>query len=98
MNRDITCACCGVDQWFRNQSSGSLDAAAQPDWPADIAVVISNRRDAYGLERARKAVCLRYGFPTETRTSLSSRRTPSLFGKTSGAMGRAGWIYALTLR
>ena len=32
-----------------------LDAAAQPDFPGRPAVVISNRRDAYGLERARQA-------------------------------------------
>ena len=32
-----------------------LDACAEPDFPARVAVVISNRRDAYGLERARAA-------------------------------------------
>jgi phosphoribosylglycinamide formyltransferase-1 len=32
-----------------------LDAAADPMWPGEIAVVISNRKDARGLERARKA-------------------------------------------
>jgi len=32
-----------------------LDAAADPRWPGEIAVVISNRKDALGLERARKA-------------------------------------------
>jgi len=32
-----------------------IDACAQPDFPAQIAVVISNRRHAFGLERARKA-------------------------------------------
>ncbi len=32
-----------------------LDAAADPAYPAEIAVVISNRADAYGLERARAA-------------------------------------------
>src|SRR5262245_38375711 len=32
-----------------------LDACAAPDFPAEIAVVISNRPDAYGLERARRA-------------------------------------------
>lgn len=37
-----------------------LDACAQPDFPARIAVVLSNRPDAFGLERARRA-----GVPTE---------------------------------
>ncbi len=32
-----------------------LDAAAQEDYPAEIALVISNREDAMGLERAKKA-------------------------------------------
>lgn len=32
-----------------------IDACAQPYFPAEIAVVISNKADAYGLERARKA-------------------------------------------
>jgi phosphoribosylglycinamide formyltransferase 1 len=32
-----------------------LDACAQPDFPAEIVLVISNAADAYGLERARQA-------------------------------------------
>ena len=32
-----------------------LDAAADPAYPAEIALVISNKADAYGLQRARKA-------------------------------------------
>lgn len=32
-----------------------LDACAQPDFPAEIVLVISNVADAYGLERARQA-------------------------------------------
>lgn len=32
-----------------------MDAAAQPDYPAEIVLVVSNRPDAYGLERAAKA-------------------------------------------
>lgn len=32
-----------------------IDAAAAPDYPAEIALVISNRPDAPGLERARRA-------------------------------------------
>jgi len=32
-----------------------LDACAEPDYPAQIALVISNRPDAKGLERAREA-------------------------------------------
>lgn len=36
-----------------------IDACVAPDYPAQIAVVISNRPDAYGLERAKDA-----GIPT----------------------------------
>jgi phosphoribosylglycinamide formyltransferase-1 len=32
-----------------------IDAAKQPNFPAEIMLVISNKADAYGLERARKA-------------------------------------------
>lgn len=36
-----------------------IDACAAPDFPADIALVLSNKADAFGLERAAKA-----GVPT----------------------------------
>jgi phosphoribosylglycinamide formyltransferase-1 len=32
-----------------------IDACAKPEYPARIAVVLSNKRSAFGLERARKA-------------------------------------------
>ncbi len=32
-----------------------IDACAQPDFPAEIVIVISNKADAYGLERAKAA-------------------------------------------
>lgn len=32
-----------------------IDAAREPSYPADICLVISNKPDAYGLERAKKA-------------------------------------------
>lgn len=37
-----------------------IDACAKPDFPAQINVVVSNRPDAFGLQRAEKA-----GIPTE---------------------------------
>lgn len=36
-----------------------IDAAATPDYPAQVALVLSNNADAFGLERARRA-----GIPT----------------------------------
>ena len=32
-----------------------IDACARPDFPAQVALVISNKADAYGLQRARQA-------------------------------------------
>ena len=32
-----------------------IDAAAAPDFPAEITLVLSNKADAYGLQRAQKA-------------------------------------------
>lgn len=32
-----------------------IDAAADPAWPAEIALVVSNKADAYGLTRAEEA-------------------------------------------
>lgn len=49
-----------------------LDAAADPAYPAEIVLVISNRADAYGLERAARAgvttdVIDHRGFPDRAR-------------------------------
>lgn len=46
-----------------------IDAGQQPDYPAQIVCVISNKADAYGLERARLS-----GVPTEV---ISHRDYPS---------------------
>ncbi|MEQ8666206.1 MAG: phosphoribosylglycinamide formyltransferase [Rhodospirillales bacterium] len=47
---------CGVLISGRGSNLQALiDAAADPDYPAEIALVISNKSDAGGLERARKA-------------------------------------------
>jgi phosphoribosylglycinamide formyltransferase-1 len=43
-----------------------IDAAAHPDYPAAIGLVISNRADAAGLERARRA-----GIPHRVVTDVS---------------------------
>ncbi|MBB5519596.1 phosphoribosylglycinamide formyltransferase [Amphiplicatus metriothermophilus] len=58
-----------------------LDAASAPDYPAEIALVISNRPDAEGLSRARRA-----GAPTLT---IDHRE----FGR--GEAGRAAFDAAL---
>lgn len=45
-----------------------IDACAAPDFPAEIALVLSNKADAYGLERARQV-----GIPTK---AISHRDFP----------------------
>lgn len=45
-----------------------IDACAAPDFPAEIALVLSNKAEAYGLERARQA-----GIPTK---AISHRDFP----------------------
>ncbi len=49
-----------------------LDAAAAPDYPAEIQLVISNKKDAFGLQRAAKAgvrcvVLSHHDFPDRER-------------------------------
>ncbi len=63
-----------------------LDAAAAPDYPAEIALVVSNRPEAAGLDRAREA---------RVATQVIDHRQ---FGK--GEQGRAAFDAALdkTLR
>lgn len=46
-----------------------IDACREPDYPAEVAVVLSNKADAYGLERAKAA-----GIPTEV---ISHKDFPS---------------------
>ncbi len=46
-----------------------LDAAVAPDFPASIALVLSNKADAYGLQRAERA-----GIPTQV---ISHRDFPT---------------------
>ena len=49
-----------------------IDAAARPDYPAEIALVIANRPEAVGLERAEAV-----GIPTQV---IDHRRFPSRVG------------------
>jgi phosphoribosylglycinamide formyltransferase 1 len=76
-----------------------LDAAAQPDWPAEIALVISNKADAYGLQRAAAA-----GVPTaviEQRSYPDRARFDAAIGERLAASGvevicLAGFMRLLT--
>lgn len=45
-----------------------IDAAASPDYPGRVALVISNRRDAFGLKRAEAAGIPALWIPSRKRT------------------------------
>ncbi len=62
-----------------------IDACQQPDFPAAIATVISNRPDAYGLERARQA-----GIPTTTIDHKGFTTRQAFDAALDGALREAG--------
>lgn len=76
-----------------------IDACADPDYPATIALVISNQADAGGLERARKA-----GIQTlvidhrefETRESFDEAVSSALETQEIGLICLAGFMRLLT--
>jgi len=76
-----------------------IDAAADPAYPAEIALVISNRADAGGLDRA-KAACI----PTKviphteyaTREDFDSALTATLRAADVGLVCLAGFMRLLT--
>ncbi len=76
-----------------------IDACADPDFPARVACVISNRPDAYGLERAKKA-----GIPTrvvdhtgfESREEFEDALDEAIKGYDVGLVCLAGFMRILT--
>jgi phosphoribosylglycinamide formyltransferase-1 len=76
-----------------------IDACAREDFPARIACVISNRPDAYGLERAQKA-----GIPTEVvdhkdfdgREAFEDALDDAIRGYKVGLVCLAGFMRILT--
>ncbi len=76
-----------------------IDAAAAPDYPAEIVLVLSNRPDAKGLERAAAA-----GIPTsvvphrdyETRAAFEAALTEVLSEAGAELVSLAGFMRVLT--
>jgi phosphoribosylglycinamide formyltransferase-1 len=76
-----------------------LDAAAEPDYPAEIVLVLSNRADAGGLARAQRA-----GVPTEViehrayadRTSFDAALHDALTSVQADLVCLAGFMRVLT--
>lgn len=76
-----------------------IDACAQPDFPAEIALVLSNRPDAGGLDRAKEA-----GLPTavvdhagyETREAFEAVMTDLIEASGAQLVCLAGFMRLLT--
>lgn len=76
-----------------------IDACANPEFPAEIAIVISNRSEATGLDRARKAgiatVTIPHGdFPN--RTQFDGALDAALRAADVGLVCLAGFMRLLT--
>lgn len=75
-----------------------IDACAEPDYPARIVAVISNRPDAYGLERAREAGIAAIGIDHkayETRESFEAALDAALREAGAGFVCLAGFMRIL---
>jgi phosphoribosylglycinamide formyltransferase-1 len=48
-----------------------IEAAQQPDYPAKLAIVLSDKPDAGALKRAREAGMPAYPFPADSRTAFA---------------------------
>lgn len=80
-----------------------IEAAKAPDYPADIALVISNRADAPGLERARRAGVPAavidhrpFGKTAEARAAFESELTRALEGAGAELVCLAGFMRILS--
>ena len=75
-----------------------IDAAAAPDYPGRLAVVISNRRDAYGLERARQAGIEALWIPHrgKSREAFESELVAALTDRAVAWVALAGFMRVLT--
>jgi phosphoribosylglycinamide formyltransferase-1 len=76
-----------------------IDACAQEDYPADIKIVIANRPDAYGLERAKaagiKAICIDHKNYTN-RIEFEKEIQKELTKQEIDLICRAGFMRILT--
>jgi phosphoribosylglycinamide formyltransferase-1 len=72
-----------------------IDAARAPAYPAEIALVISNRPDAAGLERAAKAGIPARAIPHPTKESFAAEATAALRAAGVGLVALAGYMRIL---
>lgn len=72
-----------------------IDAAADPAYPAEIALVISNRADAAGLERAAKAGIPHLAIGHPSRESFAQAADAALRRHEVGLVALAGYMRIL---
>lgn len=72
-----------------------IDAAQAPDYPAEIALVISNRPDAAGLERAAKAGIPARAIPHPSREAFAAEADAALRTAGVGLVALAGYMRIL---
>lgn len=76
-----------------------LDACAGNILPASVVAVISNKAEAFGLERARRAAVPAIAFPPlegESRRQYDSRLAALVAGYDPGCIVLAGWMRLLS--
>lgn len=84
---------------FGSNLQAILDACVNNDFPAGVAAVISNRREAYGLERARLADVPAIYFPKsreEKRYDYDDRLAKLVASYHPDYVVLAGWMRLLT--
>jgi phosphoribosylglycinamide formyltransferase-1 len=72
-----------------------IDAATDPAYPAEIALVISNQPDAAGLERAAKAGIPRRAIPHPSREAFAQMADAMLRQHRVGLVALAGYMRIL---
>jgi phosphoribosylglycinamide formyltransferase 1 len=72
-----------------------IDAAADPAYPAEIALVISNRPDAAGLERAARAGIAHLAIPHPSREAFAAAAYEALRQHGIGLVALAGYMRIL---
>ncbi len=72
-----------------------IDAVRAPDYPAEIALVISNRPDAAGLERAAKAGIPARAIPHPSREAFAAEADAALRAAGIGLVALAGYMRIL---
>jgi phosphoribosylglycinamide formyltransferase-1 len=72
-----------------------IDAAADPAYPAEIALVISNRADAAGLKRAARAGIAHHAIPHPSREAFADAADAALRRNGVGLVALAGYMRIL---